>query len=102
MRGVEWALAGLLALFGVRSLVYWVRRPLDARSLRDHLLYAVFITGRVGVWFAIAGIFVISALIGGAGKPFLDEFAEVRWYIFVPLGLAAMQLLAGVALGRGR
>jgi hypothetical protein len=30
----------------------------------------------------------------------MDELARFRWYVLVPLVLAAMQLVAGYALGR--
>jgi hypothetical protein len=102
MTVVEWLLAGLLALLGLRSLVYWARRPIRSRALRDHLLFSLFVTGRVGLWFAVAGVFVISALIGGSGEGFVHEFERFRWYILVPLALAAVQLVTGFALGRSR
>ena len=102
MRAFEVTTASLLALLGVRSLVYWVRRPLDSRSMRDQLLYAVWVTGRVGLWFAIAGVFAISAAIGREGRAFIDEFHRYRWYFFVPLTLAIMQLVAALMLGRSR
>jgi hypothetical protein len=99
----ELTVAGLLALLGVRSIVYWSRRPLDSRSVRDHLVYAMWLTGRVGLWFAVAGIFAISASITAEeGVGFITKWDRYRWYILVPLGLAALQLVAGVILGRSR
>jgi hypothetical protein len=85
-------LAGLLALGGIRSLARWLRRPLDSPSLRDQVLFAVNVTGRVGLWFALAGMFVGTALI--------EEFETFRWYLLVPLGMAALQLVSTVLLGR--
>jgi hypothetical protein len=102
VRAFEITVAALLALLGLRSLVYWIRRPLDSGSLKDHFLYAVWMTGRVGLWFAVAGIFVISASIQVQGRAFTEEFKHHRWYFFVPLGLAIMQLVAGLVLGRSR
>jgi hypothetical protein len=49
----------------------------------------------VGLWFAFAGFFFGYALIDQVG-PF------VRWYLFVPLGLAGLQLMTGVFLGRSQ
>ena len=95
-------MASVLALLGVRSLLYWLRRPLDSRSTRDHLLYAAWVTGRVGLWFAVAGVFAISAAIGREGRAFTDEFHRYRWYFFVPLTLAIVQLVAAMMLGRSR
>jgi hypothetical protein len=95
-------MASVLGLLGVRSLLYWIRRPLASGLLRDHLVYAMWMTGRVGLWFAVAGIFAMSAAIGRAGQAFADEFHRYRWYFFVPLGLAVMQLVAALVLGRSR
>ena len=100
MRSVEWALAGLLALGGVRSLWVWARRPFEGSDGVDHALYALYVTGRVGLWFAFAGFFAISASIQTQGRAFVDDFAEHRWYLAVPLALAAMQFAAGYFLGR--
>jgi hypothetical protein len=102
MTAFEIAMAAVLGLLGLRSLVYWMRRPLDSPSVRDHLLYAMWLTGRVGLWFAVAGIFAISAAIGRQGRAFTDEFQSYRWYILVPLGLAVMQFVAAFVLGRSR
>ena len=102
MTAFEIAMAAVLGLLGLRSLVYWMRRPLDSPSVRDHLLYAMWLTGRVGLWFAVAGIFAISAAIGRQGRAFTDEFQSYRWYFFVPLGLAMMQFVAAYVLSRSR
>ena len=100
MRAVELALAAIPAALGVRSLVYWSRRPLESTVLSDHLLYALFLTGRIGFWFSLSGIFLISALVDVEGRAFVDEMQQFRWYAAIPLGLAALQLVAGVLLGR--
>jgi hypothetical protein len=89
----ELVIGGLLALLGIRSLVRWMRTEFEAESLRDQLLYLMHTVARVGLWFAFAGFFVGLAL--------LDEPARfIRWYIFVPLGLAGVQLMTAVLLGR--
>ena len=108
MTVVEWILAGLFGALGFRSLVYWLRRPIGATSLREHVLFAVWLTGRAGLWFAVAGIFALTASItaqeegGLRGRAFYDEFQAYRWYVLVPIALAAMQLVAAVMLGRSR
>jgi len=102
VRAFEIGAAALLCLLGVRSLVYWIRRPLASRSLRDQLLYALWVTGRVGLWLAVAGVFAISASIHREGRAFLDEFHRYRWYFYVPLTLAVIQLVAGMLLARSR
>jgi len=102
VKAFEIGVASLCGLLGLRSLFYWMRRPLDSRSVKEHVLYAVWMTGRVGLWFAVAGIFVISASIKTQGRAFTEEFQRHRWYFFVLLGLAIMQLVAGLVLGRSR
>jgi hypothetical protein len=100
LRTFELAVASVFGLLGFRSLVVWARRPLQSRSLKDHALYALWVTGRVGLWFAIAGVFLISASIDVRGKAFTQEWSRFSWYVAVPLSLAAVQLLAGFLLGR--
>jgi hypothetical protein len=85
-------LAVLLALLGVRSIVKSSRVRFEADSVRDQLLYSLHVTARTSVWFALAGAFV--------GFAVLDEPERFQWYVFVPLGLAALQVLAAVALWR--
>ena len=64
MRPFEFALALVLTAFGIRSAVYWARRPFESTAIRDQLLYAVYLTGRVGMWFAFAGLFYLFAFVG--------------------------------------
>jgi hypothetical protein len=102
VRAFEIILAVLLALLGVRSFVYWIRRPLASRSAKEQVLYSVWVTGRVGLWFALAGLFAISASIHREGRAFTDAFHRYRWYFYVPLALAIMQLVSAMLLGRSK
>jgi hypothetical protein len=95
----ELVLAAVLAIGGVRSLWVWSRRRFDGADVVDHLLYAAHLTGRIGLWFAFAGFFVLSAMTTIEGKP-TSDLERLRWYVLVPIVLATMQLLAGYALGR--
>jgi hypothetical protein len=97
---VEWVVAGLFTLGGLRSLWIWSRRPFEASDPVDHALYALYVTGRVGLWFAFAGFFAISASIETQGRAFVDDFEPYRWYLAVPLVLASVQFVAGLFLGR--
>lgn len=97
---VDLVIAALFALVGLRSLWTWARRGFESADVADHLLYALYVTGRVGLWFAFAGFFLIYASIDATGRPGLDEVAAYRWYLAVPLALAALQLVAGWFLGR--
>jgi hypothetical protein len=100
VRTVELVIAGLFILVGLRSLWAWSRRRFESVDVVDHLLYALYLTGRIGLWFAIAGFFLISASINAEGRAAIDGFARYRWYIMVPLLLSALQFVAGYALGR--
>ena len=112
MRLPELLIAGVLAGLGVRGLVHWVRRPFASTSARDHLLYAMYVTGRVGLWFAFAGIFALFAFAGTTdpvtgeqvltrGTAFVDAVKRYRGLLLVPIVLATMQFVAGWFLGRG-
>ena len=100
MKIFEIAMLVLFCLGGVRSLFSWSRRPLQSADLVDQLLYALYLTGRIGLWFAFAGLFLIYASIEVQGRAALDDLEEFRWYLLVPLVLAAMQLLGGWFVGR--
>jgi len=112
MRPFEFAVALVLTAFGIRSAVYWARRPFESIAIRDQLLYAVYLTGRVGMWFAFAGLFYLFAFVGttdpvtgqrvpSTGQVYVDDVSRYRWYVIVFAVLGAMQLLAGWFLGHG-
>ena len=44
MRPFEFAVALVLTALGIRSAVYWARRPFESTAIRDQLLYAVYLT----------------------------------------------------------
>jgi hypothetical protein len=90
---VELVVAALCTLFGVRSLGRWMRRGFRARTAGETILFALHVTARVGMWFAFAGFF--------AGYALVDEPQSLRWYVMVPLGLAAAQFLTALVLSRG-
>lgn len=98
MRVLEVAVAALLVLAGIRSLLKWSRRRFEAIDVADHALFALYLTGRVGLWFAFAGFFAIYAWVDASGQ----SLRQYRWYLVVPLVLASMQLLGGWFLGRRR
>ncbi len=100
MRPFELAIALVFIAGGLRSLWVWGRRPFQGIDVVDHVLYALYLTGRIGLWFAFAGFFLIYASIDVQGRAALDELAQYRWYLIVPLALAVLQLGAGWFLGR--
>jgi len=109
VRSLELVLALVLGVLGLRSLVYWVRRPFDSDDPVDHALFAGFVLGRVGTWWAFAGLFAISATLrdpngSGAylqGRAFADAFRDqFSWYLLVLLIPPVLQFLCGFFLGR--
>ena len=99
MSVLELVVAGAFAVGGLRSLWKWSRRRFEGPAVADHVLYAMYVTGRVGLWFAFAGLFLIYSLTSVDGK-LTSDIARFRWYFMVPIALAVLQLLAGFALGR--
>jgi hypothetical protein len=111
MNTLEWVVAGILGVLGLRSLVHWARRPFESADVRDHLLFAAFVVGRVGAWWSLAGFFALSANTrnpdprgGGAtlsGRAYIDEFrARYWWYPLVVVAFLLLQFVAGYFLGR--
>jgi hypothetical protein len=89
---LELVVAGVLAAFGVRSLVRWMGRTFEAASTTEHVLYVLHVTARVGTWFAAALVF--------GGYALLDEPQHVRDYLLLLIALPGIQLLTGFALSR--
>lgn len=100
MRVAEALVAALCVGMGVRSLVYWLRRPFEDDDTVDLALFALFVMGRAGLWFAVGAMFAIYAWIGTRGQAFLDDVARFDWFIVVFAALAAVQVVAGFLLGR--
>ncbi len=100
MRVVELVIAALFLGGGIRSLWSWTRRRFEGSDVADHVLYALYLTGRIGLWFSIAGFFLIYASIDARGRAGVDAASDYRWYLMVPLVLAVAQFAAGYALGR--
>ena len=95
MRIVEIVALGVFLALGLRSAWYWIRRPFESADVTDHLLYAMFVTGRVGLWLSVAGAFAIFLSLEAS-----DDAAAYRWYVLVPGLLSFVQLVASLVLGR--
>jgi len=89
----ELVVGSVLALLGLRSLLRWLRVEFVAASWREQVLYSLHAAARVALWFAFAGFFFGLALV--------DRPKEFTWYLLVPLAVAGLQLVTGVALGGG-
>jgi len=97
---IEIAAAMVFAALGVRSLVHWVRTPYESRRASDLALYALFVTGRVGMWFVLATAFALYALTETRGRRFTDDASEYGWLYLVFLTLGAVQFVSAYFLGR--
>jgi hypothetical protein len=101
LKTFELILAGLLLLGGVRSAVYWLRRRIEATRASHHVAFALFVTGRIGLWLSFAGFFALSASIPYEGRALVDAMNDYRWYAIVPMTMAGLQIIGGYFLGRG-
>jgi hypothetical protein len=100
VKAFEVAMVILFGALGIRSLVHWTRRPFDSHDPRDHLLFALFVTGRVGLWFSLSGLFLLYALTNTEGRAFVDDVRRYDWFALVFVVFAAAQFLGGFFLGR--
>ena len=100
MNVLELVVAAVLGLLGIRSLVHWLRRPLESDVRRDHLLYALFVVSRAGLWFALMGLFLLFASVETQGRAFAEDAARFNWYFIVLAVPAALQFVSGFLLGR--
>ncbi len=100
MNVAELVVAAVFGLLGIRSLVYWLRRPLESDVRRDHVLYALFVASRAGLWFALMGLFLLFASVETQGRAFADDAARFNWYYVVLAVPAALQFISGFLLGR--
>jgi hypothetical protein len=108
MRGVELAVAVVLGAFALRAAIHWGRRPFASSDVTDHLLYALFVVCRVGLWAVLATWFALLALVEepatasyAAERDFLDaQRTRQVWLgaLFVVLG--GVQFAASWFLGR--
>ncbi|MGZ8581353.1 MAG: hypothetical protein ACXWW9_08740 [Actinomycetota bacterium] len=100
MEGIEFAAALIFAGLGVRSLVHWVRSPYESTKASDLALYALFVTGRVGMWLVLATAFALYAFTDTRGRAFVDDAREYQWLYVVFLALGAVQFVAAYFLGQ--
>jgi hypothetical protein len=96
---VEGILALVFLALAVRSAIYWARHPVDTDDAVDDLLFAAFVTGRVGTWLLASGMFVLFGSISVRGRAYTDEARQFAWLVLVFFGLGGMQLLAAWFLG---
>ena len=100
MKALEIAAALIFAGLAVRSLVHWVRSPYESARPSDLALYALFVTGRVGMWVVLATAFTLYAFTDTQGRAFVDDAREYQWLYLVFLALGALQFVSAYFLGR--
>lgn len=100
MNGVELMIAAVVGLVGVRSIVHWLRRPLESDARRDHVLFALFVVSRAGFWFALMGLFLLFATVDTKGRAFIEDAGRFGWYYVVVAVPAALQFVTSFFLGR--
>ena len=98
MKAVEIVAALTFAGLGVRSIVHWVRTPYQSTRASDLALYALFVTGRVGMWLVLATTFTLYALTDTQGRAFIDDAREYQWLYLVFLTLGGVQFVAAYFL----
>jgi hypothetical protein len=91
-------LAAVFAALALRSAVHWIQRHPPLHDATDELLFAAFVTGRVGTWAVAASMFWVFGTIS-SGQRYVQEARSFSWLFIVFLGLGAMQFLAAWFLG---
>ena len=91
MTVVGWALAAVCFLVGARVALAPTRLEGEL-SGADRLLVAVHDASRAGFWLALSAAFV--------GFNLVENAFEFRWFVMVPIGMAALRLLSSVGLSR--
>jgi hypothetical protein len=99
MKIVALVLAAGFAALAARSAFYWIRHRPPLRDAPDDVLFAAFVTGRVGTWAVAAVMFLVFGTISASGQPYVDEARGFSWLFIVFIGLGATQFLASWFLG---
>ena len=88
---LELVAAAVLILVGL-WVAYWsLKEPMEVRSAKERFLVALHEASRAGFWLALGAWFLGLALI--------EEPQAWRWFILVPIGMAALRLAARTFLG---
>jgi hypothetical protein len=90
--------AAVFAILTVRSAIHWMRHRPPLRDTPDELLFAAFVTGRVGTWAVAAAMFFAFGTISTIGQAYADEAKGFWWLFLVFIGLGAVQFLAAAFL----
>ena len=107
---MSWPGVVLAIVFGalaLRSAIHWGRRPFASPAIADHLLYALFVVSRVGLWASLAAWFFVMSQEQPEIADYQAERASVDaararfWWIgAIFLVCAGAQFVASWFLGR--
>jgi ABC-type dipeptide/oligopeptide/nickel transport system permease component len=108
MREFAFTLTVTFTALAVRSLLHWLRHPIDSTDPRDHALLALFVLTRVGAWLLLALWSWIGATLRdpdtGAvlqGRAVIDDLADrFLWIPALFVAALAVNVAAGWFLGR--
>ena len=107
MRWPGVALAIVFGALAVRSAIHWGRRPFASPAIGDHVMYALFVVSRVGLWATLAAWFLLTSQT----QPELADYQAERasadaarlrfWWIgAIFLVCAGVQFVTSWFLGR--
>ena len=89
---LEWGVAAVAFILGVRAVLTPVRFDEGPLPRQDRMLVALYEASRAGFWFALAGLFVGFALV--------EDRRAFSILAVVPVILAGLRMLAAVRLAR--
>lgn len=93
MRALEIVAGSILMMVGLWTAWSSVREAQPEGSGRDRVLMAVHETARAGWWLSLGGLFLAYGLV--------EDWAQVQWFVLVPIVMAGLRLLSATFLSRG-
>jgi len=95
---LELAVAGVFALLGIRSIVHWLRQPMELDDRRELVLFALFVVSRAGLWFGLMGLFLLFASVRTQGRAFIEDAVGFNWYAVILFVLIALHFVVAYFL----
>jgi hypothetical protein len=89
---LELAVAIPLLLIGLTSAWRSLAEPIPAEGAGDRLLVSIHQAAKAGFWLAFGTFFLLYGV--------LESPDWIRWFVLVPLGMAAVRLATALALSR--
>jgi hypothetical protein len=90
---IEFVVAGLFLVAGLVSAARSLSRPVQAEDdRRSRFLLAMHDAAKAGFWLSLGGFFAAYGLV--------EQPQSIRYAALVPIGMAALRLLASTLLAR--